>query len=132
MMARDHFSQWLGIRVLSLEPGQCQLSMTIRREMLNGFGIAHGGISFSLADSALAFASNSKGMQSLSIQTSISHIESLKEGAELHAKAVCITETNRLGHYDVTLWSSDEKKPVALFKGMVYKTSVEWQAEQAG
>ena len=126
MMEKDYFSQWLGIRIISLEEGNCQLSMTLRKEMLNGFGIAHGGITYSLADSALAFASNSKGIQSLSIETSISHVISLKEGDELFARAQCVTETTKLGHYDVTLWSASPTKPVAIFRGIVYKTATPW------
>ena len=79
MMANDFFSQWLGIQVLEVKEGACKLQMTVRKDMLNGFGIAHGGITYSFADSALAFASNSHGQKSVSIETSISHTESLKE-----------------------------------------------------
>ena len=72
MYENDAFSQWLGIERIEEGLGYCQLKMTIRSEMLNGFGIAHGGISFSLADSALAFACNSHGRRAVSIETSIS------------------------------------------------------------
>src|SRR4051812_41613260 len=89
MMRLDYFSQWLGIEVLEIKEGACALSMVVKKEMLNGFGIAHGGITFSLADSALAFASNSKGRQSLSIETSISHFISVKENEKLFAEANC-------------------------------------------
>ena len=128
MMEKDYFSQWLGITVLSIKPGTCRLKLTVRKDMLNGFGIAHGGISYSLADSALAFASNSNGVQSLSVETSISHVESVKEGQEMFAEANCITENHKLGHYGVRVWTADREKPVALFKGMVYKTSREWSS----
>ena len=95
--------------------------------MLNGFGIAHGGITFCLADSALAFASNSNGKKSVSIETSISHITSVKEGDEIIAEANCEAESNKLGHYKVVVaLKNDPQKPVALFKGMVYKTSKDW------
>src|SRR3954462_5193319 len=107
MYDQDWFSQWLGIERLETTAGHCILKLKIRKEMLNGFGIAHGGITYSLADSALAFASNSKGKQSLSIETSIAHIISLKEGETLIAEAFCETETNKLGHYKVTLHSSN-------------------------
>jgi acyl-CoA thioesterase len=127
MMEKDLFSQWLGIQVLNVEKGSCLLSMKVRSEMLNGFSIAHGGITYSLADSALAFASNSFGRQSLSIETSIAHITSVKEGEELFAEAIVTSDSNKLGHYDVRVWTSDPRKPVALFKGMVYKTSRDWQ-----
>jgi acyl-CoA thioesterase len=125
MMEKDYFSQWLGIEVLEVKNGHCRLSMRVRKEMLNGFSIAHGGITYSLADSALAFASNSKGMQSLSIDTSISHIRPLNEGDEIVAEAGCITETDKLGHYSVSIKRAGEL--VALFKGMVYKTSKGWE-----
>ena len=127
MMQNDRFSQWLGIRVNSVEPGRCELSMVIREEMLNGFRIAHGGISYSVADSALAFASNSGGVQSLSIETSISHVQKLNEGDILHASAECVSENEKLGYYDVNVWTDDHKKPVAIFKGVVYKTSRRWE-----
>ena len=73
MINGDAFSQWLGIKVLEINEGNCTLEMTVRDEMTNGFNIAHGGIAYSLADSALAFAANSYGVQSMSIETSISH-----------------------------------------------------------
>ncbi|MDI1356242.1 MAG: hotdog fold thioesterase [bacterium] len=127
MMKNDYFSQWLGITILDQSPGSCKLVMTVRKEMLNGFGIAHGGITYSLADSALAFASNSKGKKSLSIETSISHILSIKEHDELIAEASCETETEKLGHYKVKVYvKNTPEKPVALFKGIVYKTSKDW------
>ncbi len=127
MMANDFFSQWLGIKILELNPGSCKLTLTVRKDMLNGFGIAHGGITYSLADTALAFASNSKGRKSVSIETSISHLVSLKENDELIAEAFCETETEKLGHYKVNVFlKNDPTKIVALFKGIVYKTSKEW------
>ncbi|MBL7919257.1 MAG: hotdog fold thioesterase [Bacteroidia bacterium] len=127
MMANDYFSQWLGITILKQSEGTCKLTLTIRKDMLNGFGIAHGGITYSLADSALAFASNSKGRKSVSIETSISHIISLKENDEIIADAFCETETEKLGHYKINVFlKNDPSKIVALFKGIVYKTSKNW------
>jgi acyl-CoA thioesterase len=127
MMANDFFSQWLGINFLEKQEGYCKLSLTIKKEMLNGFGIAHGGITYSLADSALAFASNAKGRKSLSIETSISHIISLNEGDEIIAEASCEAETEKLGHYKVDVYLKNKpEKIVALFKGIVYITSKEW------
>ena len=77
MYANDEFSKWLGIEILKVGEGSCQLKMTVRAEMTNGFKIAHGGITYSLADSALAFASNSHGRQAVSVETSISHTHKL-------------------------------------------------------
>ncbi|MDP1801829.1 MAG: hotdog fold thioesterase [Bacteroidota bacterium] len=127
MMENDHFSQWLGITILEQKEGACKLSLIVRKDMLNGFGIAHGGITYSLADSALAFASNSKGRKSVSIETSIAHIISLKENDEIVAEGFCETETEKLGHYKITVFlKNDPTKIVAIFKGMVYKTSKNW------
>ncbi len=127
MMRSDFFSQWLGITILEQREAYCRLGLTVKKDMLNGFGIAHGGITYSLADSALAFASNSKGRKSVSIETSIAHTISLKEFDEIIAEAVCETETEKLGHYKVNVFlKKDPTKIVALFKGIVYKTSKTW------
>jgi acyl-CoA thioesterase len=124
MFTNDYFSLWLGIERVKIEPGHCILKMQIRKEMLNGFSIAHGGITYSLADSALAFASNSHGRKSLSIETSISHTVSLQEGDIILATAKEINLTNKLGIYDITITNGGNT--VALFRGTVYRTSKEW------
>ena len=80
MISNDSFSKWLGIEVVEVHEGFCKLQLQIRDDMTNGFKIAHGGISYSLADSALAFASNSYGLQSLSIENSISYIKKVIAG----------------------------------------------------
>jgi acyl-CoA thioesterase len=127
MMQNDFFSQWLGIEILEQAEGRCRLRMVIKKEMLNGFGIAHGGITYSLADSALAFASNSKGLKSVSIETSISHIGSLSENDTVIASAECITETAKLGHYQVIISpEGSPEKIIALFRGIVYKKAENW------
>lgn len=127
MMEKDHFSQWLGISILSIREGYSKLSLTVRHEMLNGFGIAHGGITYCISDSALAFASNSKGRKSVSIETSIAHMISLNEGDVIIAEAHCESETDKLGYYSVKVFLEQEpERIVALFKGMVYKTSKNW------
>jgi acyl-CoA thioesterase len=125
MFQNDFFSQWLGITVESIEEGTCTLSMTIRKEMLNGFAIAHGGITYSLADSALAFASNSHGRQSVSIDTSINHIETLKEGDTIVAVAKQEALKNKFGFYTIEI--KKENTVVALFKGTVFRSDKEWR-----
>jgi len=125
MYNSDWFSQWLGIELIKIEPGHCILRMKIRKEMLNGFAIAHGGITYSLADSALAFASNSHGRKSVSVETSISHIVSLKEGDIITAEAEEINVSNKIGIYHINITNQDGQK-VALFKGTVYRTSKDW------
>ena len=125
MFDNDPFSKWLGIEVDVISEGSCQLSMTIRKEMLNGFGIAHGGITYSIADSALAFAANTHGRQSVSIDTSINHTETLKEGDKIVAIASEESLKNRFGFYKIEIKRNDTI--VALFKGTVYRTNKEWE-----
>ena len=125
MMEKDLFSQWLGIERIEEKEGFCCLRMTIRPDMCNGFGIAHGGISFALADSALAFASNSYGRHAVSIETSISHIKPLRPGDIILATAKQRNVSNRLGHYEVEITRDD--KLVALFKGTVFIKDTEWE-----
>ena len=125
MFENDAFSQWLGLVVEEISEGSCQLSMTVRKEMLNGFGIAHGAITYAIADSALAFASNSHGKQSVSIDTSINHIESLKEGDVITAIAQENSVKNKFGFYNIRVKKEDVL--VALFKGTVYRSDREWK-----
>ena len=125
MMEKDLFSQWLGIERIQEKEGYCKLKMTIREEMCNGFSIAHGGITFSLADSALAFASNSQGQHALSIETSISHIKSLKTGDIIIAEAIEKSKTSRIGIYEVTI-QNEKNELVALFKGTVFRKEAQW------
>ena len=125
MYNNDPFSQWLGIERVEDGEGTSILKMTVRKEMLNGFDIAHGGITYSLADSALAFASNSHGIKSVSIETSISHVESVKEGDVLTATAKELNLTNKLGRYEITVINQNNVL-VALFKGTVYRTGKDW------
>lgn len=119
MWDNDLFSQWLGIERNLIAPGEVKLSMLVRPEMCNGFGIAHGAITYALADSALAFASNSRGRKALSIETSISHLRPVYPGdiliATTHEKHV----GGKTGIYEVIIQKSGDKT-VALFKGTVF------------
>lgn len=126
MMELDYFSQWLGIKVIDVTEGACKLEMTVRKEMLNGFGIAHGGITYSLADSALAFACNSHGQKSVSVETSISHTKSLVEGDTIIAEATEDHKSNKIGVYHIKVYKKENNEIVALFKGTVYRTSKSW------
>ena len=125
MMRGDSFSQWLGIEVLKISKGFCKLQMTIRDEMTNGFNIAHGGIAYSLADSALAFAANSHGKQALSIETSISHKKKVNSGDILTATAKEINQSSKTGLYFITITNQNDIE-VACFKGTVYRTNTKW------
>lgn len=126
MFNNDAFSQWLGIDLISIDKGYCKLSMQVRDDMTNGFNVAHGGISYSLADSALAFASNSQGQHSLSIETSISHTRPIYTGDKLIAEAKELNLSRSLGIYEVTV-INQENKTVALFKGTVFRKNVNWE-----
>jgi len=125
MFDQDAFSQWLGIEIIEVKDGYCKLKMTVRKEMLNGFQIAHGGIAYSLADSALAFASNSHGRKSLSVETSISHTVSVKESDVLTLTTKELSLSDKIGVYLITIINQNNED-VAYFKGTVYRTSKEW------
>lgn len=127
MLANDSFSQWLGIEIIETDADYCKLKMTIRDEMLNGMKKAQGGITFSFADSCFAFASNTRGKKSVSIEASINHIEALDAGDTITAEAQLESVKNKLGFYTVRVRKGE--KLVALFKGVVYRTSVEWVEE---
>ncbi|WP_420577276.1 hydroxyphenylacetyl-CoA thioesterase PaaI [Ekhidna sp.] len=128
MMANDSFSQWLGVEVLEVREGYAQIKMTVREEMLNGHRVAHGGISFSLADSAFAFASNSHGQKAVSIETSINHIKPIFEGDELIATAEKESISRSLGQYIVRVTRNNEL--VGLFKGVVFRKEERWEIEE--
>ena len=99
MYQEDAFSNWLGIEIIEINAGYCQLKMTVTKEMLNGVQIPHGGISYSLADSALAFASNAHGKKCISIETSISHTQTAKAGDVLIATTEELSYTEKMGLY---------------------------------
>ena len=124
MMAKDTFSRWLGIEVLEVKEGFAKIKMSVTGEMLNGHLVAHGGISFSLADSAFAFASNSHGQKAVSIETSINHIKPIFEGDELVATAKKENISRSLGQYIVRVTRNNEL--VGLFKGVVFRKEEEW------
>ena len=125
MINEDAFSQWLGIKVLEISEGFCKLQIQVRDEMTNGFSIAHGGISYSLADSCLAFASNSYGLHSFSLETSISHTKKVESGDILIASSKEINKTNRTALYYITI-TNQNKEEIAHFKGTVYRTEKKW------
>jgi len=124
MYRHDPFSQWLGILRVDEGEGYCTLEMTIRPEMLNGHGIAHGAITYALADSAFAFASNSRGRKAVSIETSINHLKPLNVGDVITA----VAEETSLGHkiaiYHIRVTKGEEL--VAHFKGVVYRKEDQW------
>jgi acyl-CoA thioesterase len=118
MMEDDAYSRWLGVELIWIKEGQCELKATVHSEMLNGFKNAHGGITYALSDSALAFASNSYGIHCVSIETRISHIRPVFEGDELYVKCQEISRTKSLGHYEVKIINQNDKI-VSHFTGIV-------------
>lgn len=122
MMERDHFSQWMGIELIDISEGFCRLRMTVKKEMLNGFGILHGGVSFALADSAFAFASNSYGRLSVSLNASMTYSKSAKESDILLAEAKKVTLGNRTATFDVEISNQSSGELIALFRGTVFRT----------
>ena len=124
MMAKDAFSQWLGIEVLEIAPRRSTLRMTVRAEMINGFGVTHGGIAYSLADSALAFACNSKGTVWMAIENTIGYPKSVGTGDVLTAVAEEESAGNKLGYYRVVV-TNQNGVIVSTFRGTVYNSGRE-------
>lgn len=122
MMAKDAFSQWLGATVVDVRPRRATVRATVRPEMVNGFGVAHGAIAYAIADSALAFASNTNGNITMSIENSITYPAPVNVADVLTATAKLETESNRLAYYRVVV-RNQKDDIVALFRGTVYKTS---------
>jgi len=125
MMAEDAFSQWMGIEIIEATAETCILKMVIRDEMLNGFHITHGGILFSLADSALAFICNGAGRHAVSIDTSIRTYQSTRSGEILYAIATPVQVNHKVAFYDIRVENSS-RDVVAQFNGTVYRKSQEW------
>ncbi|MBL7898777.1 MAG: hotdog fold thioesterase [Crocinitomicaceae bacterium] len=125
MMVSDKMSQWLGIEILNYTPGAVSLRMTVREEMVNGFNVTHGGITYSLADSALAFSANSHGMRSMSIETSVSHLKSVHAGDVLTVTTRELTLTRKTGVYSMDI-VNQKNELVAHFKGTVYRSDKVW------
>ncbi len=121
MMTSDRFSQWLGISVLEIREGYSKIRMTIRPEMLNGLGIIHGGVTFSLADSAFAFACNNRNNLSVALDTSINFLKPVHVDDVLTAEATEIHNGRTTGLYQIRVINQHDHL-VALFKGNCFRT----------
>jgi acyl-CoA thioesterase len=121
MMEEDLFSQWLGIQVITITEGYSRIKMTVRGEMMNGLGIVHGGIAFSLADSAFAFACNSRNNLSVALDTSINFIKPVHLEDVLVAEAKEIHNGKSTGLYQITIFNQRDHI-VAVFKGTCFRT----------
>lgn len=121
MMHKDAFSQWLDIKILEVKEGHSKLAMMVRQEMMNGFQVAHGGVVFSLADSALAFACNNRNNLSLALECNISFLKQVNVGDELIAEAIEIHNGKSTGVYSINI-TNQKNQQVALFKGTCFRT----------
>lgn len=121
MMRDDAFSQWLGITVMEVKEGYAKIRMTLREEMLNGFGIIHGGVAFSMADSAFAFACNNRNNLSVALDTNITFTKATKPGDVLTAEAKELHNGRSTGLYLITITNQQDEQ-VALFKGTCFRT----------
>lgn len=122
MMQHDLFSKWLGIEVKEIKEGYSQIQMEVRSEMINGFGIVHGGVAFSLADSAFAFACNNRNVLSVALDTSINFLKPVHPGDILTAEAKELHNGKSTGLYHVTI-SNQKEHVVAVFKGTCFRTN---------
>ncbi len=121
MMENDLFSQWLGIEVLEIKEGYSKIKMMIRKEMINGFAVVHGGIAFSLADSAFAFACNNRNNLSMALDTGINFTKPVHVGDVLTAEAKEKHNGRSTGLYHITI-TNQFNNVVALFKGTCFRT----------
>lgn len=121
IIENDAFSRWMGIEVLEIKEGYSKIKMSIRNEMVNGFGIVHGGIPFSLADSAFAFACNNRNNLSVALDTSITFTKAIHPGDTLTAEAGEIHNGRSTGVYVITITNQTEQQ-VAMFKGTCFRT----------
>jgi acyl-CoA thioesterase len=122
MLEKDRFSHWLGLEIDEVSIGYCKLHYTIRDEMLNGFDKVHGGILFSAADSAFAFACNSHGRITVALDVSITFTRPAKAGDKLTVEAKEVYLGDKTGVYDIRT-TNEEGKLIAMFKGTAYRTS---------
>ena len=121
MMKNDFFSQWMGVEVLEVKDGYSRIRMSIRKEMVNGFGIVHGGIPFSLADSAFAFACNNRNNLSVALDVNIVFTKAVNIGDVLTAEASEFHNGRSTGVYLITV-SNQRNEQIAYFKGTCFRT----------
>jgi len=125
MLLDDRMTAWLKVEVIECTPGFCKLEMVTRSEMANGFGIIHGSITFALADSAIAFAANAHGRHSVSLNTSIRHLEPVQIGDKLIAEASVTTLKHRIVNVDAVILNQNGVR-VADVRAMGYRKKEEW------
>ena len=125
MMKDDAFSRWMGIRIDEVREGFCKISCTVTDQMLNGYRVTHGGILFSLADSALAFSAATYGRVSLAIDNSISFTKKSTSGDRLTAISQCVNLSHKTGLFEIKILDEHEEL-LAMMKATVYRTGEEF------
>ena len=125
MMESDAMSQWLGIEVLESAPGVCRCRLGVRDDMVNGFGIAHGAITYALADSTLAFAVNAQGRHAVSVTSTIQHLAPVMLGDVIESQAIMRSAGQRVVHVDVEV-TNQRGERVAWLTATGYKRSTSW------
>ena len=125
MYDNDPFSRWMGMELVSVGEGTCTLRMRVRAEMLNGFGVAHGGITFSLADSTFAFACNSSGRHTVSIHCTVEHVAPVFGNDVLSASGSEDNLGNSISNYSIQVTKQDGSA-VAFFRGVAFRKKLAW------
>ena len=125
MMEADAMSQWLGIEVVESAPSDCRCRLSVREDMVNGFGIAHGAITYALADSTLAFAVNAQGRHAVSVTSTIQHLAPVMLGDVIESQAIMRSEGQRVVHVDVEV-TNQRGERVAWLTATGYKRSTSW------
>ena len=124
MWARDNAAQALGMRIERVSPDAALLSMAVRKDMVNGHHICHGGMIFALADTAFAYACNSYNKNTVASACHIDFLAPAREGEVLEAEACERSAAGRTGVYDITVRTQDGRN-IALFRGKSYRISGE-------
>lgn len=125
LLEKDTFSKWLGIEVVEVKPGKAVLRMTVRKDMVNGHGICHGGVTFALADTALAFAANAHGRLATSVECSMAYLAAARRGDVLTAVAEEALLASRIAVYTVSIAKKNNRR-VGLFRGVAYRSEREF------
>lgn len=120
ILQKDMFSQWLGIELIKVEDDYCLIKMDVKPDMINGLGTVHGGVTFSFADSALAFSSNNTGEAAVALNCYINFTKAAKMGDTLYAESTLLTSSRKTAIYDITV-TNQNKEIIAGFRGTVYK-----------
>lgn len=120
MLNQDEFSKWMGIKLIEIREKYCLIEMPVKKEMINGLKTVHGGVTFSFADSALAFSSNNTNDASVALNCLINFSKAVKLGDTLRAESILVADTRKTGVYDISIKNQDGIL-VASFRGTVYK-----------